>query len=304
MRGLLGNLHRYRDIRHRHAAIEIVNTMIDQKLGDLLDRVTAYYQPIVDLNTGSVAGFEALARVVDADGTAHSMGPVIEQIESDPILLERLMQKLLAAIHREAVPLLVRYPAFYVSVNVPPALLGNGKMAAKLKEIDLLPYFDRFVCEVTERQALTEEGRAALEIARKNRIRVAVDDFGTGHSGLAQLLGLTVFALKMDRSEVLMLTKNEAADRLVRGIVAFAGMIRARVVAEGVETAAQAFFLRAAGVDCGQGWFWSAALPATEMPKVIESGFPNWHNDLLERLNGTGAGSRGRSRRHLGQVSQ
>jgi sensor c-di-GMP phosphodiesterase-like protein len=51
-------------------------------------------------------------------------------------------------------------------------------------------------------------------------------------------------------------------------------LIRARTVAEGVETAAQAFFLQAAGVDCGQGWFWSPALPAAKLPKVLEAGFP------------------------------
>lgn len=260
--------------------------MTGQNLDSLLDRVTAHYQPIVDLSTGSVAGFEALARIVDAEGRANSIEPVIEQIESDPILLDRLMEQLLAAIQRDVVPLLARYPAFYVSVNVPPAVLGTEKFAGKLKEIDLLPYFDRFVCEVTERQALTREGRAALEAARRSRIGLAVDDFGTGHSGLAQLVGLTVDVLKIDRSQVLPLTKDVSADRLVRGIVALAGVIRARVVAEGVETAAQAFFLRAAGVDYGQGWFWSGALPAAEMPKVIEHGFPNWHSALLERLEG------------------
>ena len=77
------------------------------------------------------------------------------------------------------------------------------------------------------------------------------------------------------------------AERLLRGIIALASLIRARVVAEGVETAAQAFFLQAAGVDCGQGWFWSQALPAAELPKVLEAGFPNWRRDLVERLNET-----------------
>ena len=80
-------------------------------------------------------------------------------------------------------------------------------------------------------------------------------------------------------------TKDVAAERLVRGIIVLASMIRARVVAEGVETAAQAFFLQAAGVDYGQGWFWSPALPAAELPKVFEAGFPNWRRDLVERLN-------------------
>jgi EAL domain-containing protein (putative c-di-GMP-specific phosphodiesterase class I) len=91
--------------------------------------------------------------------------------------------------------------------------------------------------------------------------------------------------LKLDRSQVVLLTEDALVERLVRGIIALASLIRARVVAEGVESAAQAFFLQAAGVDYGQGWFWSPALPAAELPKMLETGFPNWRRELVERLN-------------------
>jgi sensor c-di-GMP phosphodiesterase-like protein len=111
-----------------------------------------------------------------------------------------------------------------------------------------------------------------------------MDDFGTGNSGLAQLLGQTFDVLKIDRSQVELLLKDPTADRLVRGIVALAGVLRARTVAEGVETAAQAFFLQAAGVDCGQGWFWSKALPPEELPRVIERGFAERQRGLLALL--------------------
>jgi EAL domain-containing protein (putative c-di-GMP-specific phosphodiesterase class I) len=257
----------------------------------VLERMTVHYQPIVDLNTGAIAGFEALSRIVDTDGNADSIGPVIEQIESDPVLLERLMRRLLGTIRRDMVPLFERHPGFYVSVNVPPAILGartalgGPMMGGMLAELELEPYLDRLVCEITERQALSAQGRAALEIARQNRIRLAVDDVGTGHSGVAQILGLTIDVLKLDRSQVVLLTRDVSAERLVRGIIVLASMIRARVVAEGVETAAQAFFLQAAGVDYGQGWFWSRALPPAELPKLLEAGFPNWRRDLVERLN-------------------
>jgi sensor c-di-GMP phosphodiesterase-like protein len=100
---------------------------MDRDLPAVLERMTVHYQPVVDLETGAVAGFEALSRTVDADGKAASIGPVIERIESDPVLLERLMRRLLGLIRRDAVPLFERYPGFYVSVNVPPAILGaNG----------------------------------------------------------------------------------------------------------------------------------------------------------------------------------
>lgn len=257
----------------------------------VLEHATVHYQPIVDLDTGAIAGFEALLRIVDADGKAGSIGPVIEQIESDPVLLDRLMRRLLGMIRRDTVPLFEAYSDFYVSVNVPPAILGARTalgeltMLDMLVEHDLIPYQDRLVCEITERQALSAQGRAALELGRQNRIRLAVDDFGTGHSGIAQMLGLTIDILKLDRSQVVLLTKDVTAERLVRGIIVLASLIRARVVAEGVESAAQAFFLQAAGVDYGQGWFWSPALTAAQLPTVIEAGFPNWRRDLVERLN-------------------
>lgn len=257
----------------------------------VLVRTTVHYQPIVDLNTGAIAGFEALLRIMGTDGKASSIGPVIEQIESDPVLLDSLMRRLLGMIRRDMVPMFDRYPAFYVSVNVPPAILGaqstlgEPTIRGMLAEFDLMPYQDRLVCEITERQALSAQGRAALELARQNGIRLAMDDFGTGHSGIAQLLGLTIDVVKMDRSQVVLLTNDVSAERLVRGMIAAASLIRTRIVAEGVESAAQAFFLQAAGVDYGQGWYWSPALPANELPKVLDTGFPNWRRNLVERLN-------------------
>lgn len=279
------------DRASRGSACDYGAGLMNHDLLMVLERTSVHYQPIVDLNTGAIAGFEALLRIVDADGKAGSIGPVIEQIESDLVLLDRLMRRLLGMISRDTVPLFERYPGFYVSVNVPPAILGartalgEPTMRGMLAEVDLEPYLDRLVCEITERQALSAQGRTALELGRQNRIRLAVDDVGTGHSGIAQMLGLTIDVLKLDRSQVVLLTKDVTAERLVRGIIVLASMIRARVVAEGVESAAQAFFLQAAGVDYGQGWFWSPALPAAELPKLLEAGFPNWRRDLVERLN-------------------
>ena len=74
----------------------------------VLERATVHYQPIVDLNTGAIAGFEALMRTVDLDGNVASIGPFIEQIESDSALLDRLMRRLLCMIRHDAAPLFER----------------------------------------------------------------------------------------------------------------------------------------------------------------------------------------------------
>ncbi|MGE5303503.1 MAG: EAL domain-containing protein [Alphaproteobacteria bacterium] len=234
---------------------------------------TAHYQPIVDLNTGSVKGFEALARVVKADGSITTAGVVIEEIERRSETLKALIRTILTSIRRDIVPLFQRHPHFYVSVNIPPVILGRAQVMPIVRELELTPYLDRIVCEVTERQALTSVGRSALERARQLGMSVAVDDFGTGHSGLMQIVGLDFDILKIDHSLIDTVLTNQTAARMLRGIVALAAALRLHTVAEGVETWEEAFFLRAAGVDCGQGWFWSKAVSAPEASRMLETGY-------------------------------
>jgi sensor c-di-GMP phosphodiesterase-like protein len=241
---------------------------------EIAKQFAAYYQPIVDLNSGAVAGFEALARIVQPDGSIVTVGAVIEEIEAEPDTLKALIRAILVSIQREMVPLFERHQHFYVSVNIPPVILGSGQLLTIVEELKLTPYLSRIACEVTERQALTAVGRAALERARKAGMSVAIDDFGTGHSGLLQIVGLSFDILKIDHSLIDTILTDQTAARMLRGIVALAAALRLRTVAEGVETWEEAFFLRAAGVDCGQGWFWSKAVSAPEASHVLNQGYP------------------------------
>ena len=241
---------------------------------EIARQFTAHYQPIVDLNTGAVAGFEALARVVKADGSITTAGADIEKIERRSATLIALIRTILASIRRDMVPLFERHQNFYVSVNIPPVVLGHGEVLQIIEELDLRRYLHRIVCEVTERQALTSVGRAALELARRSGMSVAVDDFGTGHSGLMQIVGLDFEILKIDHSLIDTILTNQTAARMLRGIVALAAALRLHTVAEGVESREEAFFLRAAGVDCGQGWFWSKAVAGKEAARILAKGYP------------------------------
>ena len=237
--------------------------------------LTVHYQPVVDLLTGAVTGAEALLRFVRPDGSLVSPAQdgLIDRIEADPIAVVDLMDRLFECLARDAAPLFERVPGFYVSVNVPPSVLGTGEIARIMTGSGMEPYRTRLVAEITERQALTDIGREALDRARASGIRVAIDDFGTGQSGLGQLMGLEFDILKIDRSQVQPLLKSATAERLLRGVVALAGPLRVRLTAEGVETRAQSFFLRAAGVDYGQGWYWSKALPIAEFEAALGRGF-------------------------------
>jgi len=145
---------------------------------------------------------------------------------------------------------------------------------AILEELKLTPYLSRIAYKVTKRQTLTSVGRAALKQARQAEISIAIDDFGTGHSGLMQIVGLSFDILKIDHSLIDTILTDQTAARMLRGIVALAAALRLRTVAEGVETWEEAFFLRAAGVDCGQGWFWSKAVSAPEASRVLNQGYP------------------------------
>jgi EAL domain-containing protein (putative c-di-GMP-specific phosphodiesterase class I) len=242
---------------------------------DRIDPLTIWFQPIVDLNSGKVAGFEALSRIVAADGSAASPAALMTELEREPEAQYALIRKVLESIRREIVPAFAKHPDFYVSVNIPPSVFGIGRsrIAPMLAELDLDPWRTRLVAELTERQALTDLGRAAIANARSLGVAVAMDDFGTGHSGLSQIVGLDLDILKIDRSLLTSILDNRAAARMLRGIVGLAAALRLRTVAEGVESWEHAFFLRAAGVDYGQGYYWSKAVPGTEIQPLLEHGF-------------------------------
>ncbi len=262
-----------------HETITMMPTQPD--IRSLIERSTAYFQPIVDLNTGQVLGAETLVRFVNPDGTLRGPGGIIERVEENLDDLEALTWRLFRSIAKEMKPLFERHRRFYVSVNVPPVILGSPRLKYIFEDSGLTPYIDRMVCEITERQALTDFGREVLAIVRPLGLRIAIDDFGTGHSSLKQLIGLPLDILKIDRSEVVPLMKEPTADRLLRGIVALAAALRVKVTAEGVETRQQAFFLHAAGVDAGQGWLWSKAVAPDELERLMESGFSE-HSPFFE----------------------
>lgn len=243
--------------------------MIDHRIGAL----ATWYQPIVDLDTGKVVGFEALSREIAGDGSARSAGALMDELEREPEAQYAVIHRLLESIRRDVAPVFERHPDFYVSLNIPPAVLGTGRIAEMMADLDLNRWLSRLVVELTERQALSDLGRSSIDAARALGISVALDDFGTGHSGLSQFVGLDLDILKIDRSLLLPVLGNRTAARMLRGIVGLAAALRMRTVAEGVESWEQAFFLRAAGLDYGQGFYWSPAVPGAEVERLLERGF-------------------------------
>ena len=132
--------------------------------------------------------------------------------------------------------------------------------------------------EVLERLG-TAEARQALEaLAKAPNQKVIMMPLEASSiigslGGLAQIVGLELDILKIDKSLITPALGSRSAARLLRGIVGLAESLHMRTVAEGVESSEEAFYLRAVGVDCGQGWLWSKAVPASEIPALLAKGF-------------------------------
>jgi len=142
-------------------------------------------------------------------------------------------------------------------------------VAATLGATTLPP--ERLILEVTESAALeqVEEAIVTMRALRALGVRLALDDFGTGHASLAYLQRLPLDTLKLDRSFFTDTPQNRA---IVGAVATLAHGLELEVIAEGLETAAQVTWARAAGCDCGQGYFFARPLPTAAITALWDAG--------------------------------
>ncbi|WP_412068186.1 EAL domain-containing protein [Rubrivirga sp. IMCC43871] len=265
---------------HREAALRF-GLEHDLRFAAARGQIVPYFQPVVDLATGSVAGFEALARWhhPDLGPLAPSLFmPLAEELglvsDLDRWILDRTCEAV-ANWGGEAVDALS-----YVSVNcsdrtfLAPDLAAHARAAADAA--GLPP--DRLVLELTERALIdVDAAREVVDAAHHHGLRLAIDDFGAGYSSLGLLHALPVDALKIDRSFVSDLDDSPSARALVRAVVGLSNDLGMISVAEGVETPGQLRALRAAGATHGQGFLFAHALPADDARALLAS--PSWAED-------------------------
>lgn len=230
------------------------------------DEITVVYQPIHDVTVGRTVGAEALARwsresgpvspadfipVAEDSGTIVAIGAYV--------LDEACRQAAWWRRHLEG------GEAMYVSVNVSPRQLRSGDfvdlVAETLARHDLPG--DALWLELTER-VMMEDSVSTLAMMNGLRtigVRLAVDDFGTGYSSLSYLKRFPIDKVKIDQSFVRGLGENGSDGSLVAAIVAMATALRLQLVAEGVETEAQAEALDAVGCSVMQGYLFDRPLP-------------------------------------------
>ncbi|HWM09788.1 MAG TPA: EAL domain-containing protein [Solirubrobacteraceae bacterium] len=218
--------------------------------------ITPAFQPIVDLGSGAVAGYEALARFPhDPDGRppnawfaqAHRCGLGV-QLEAQAV------EAALAA--RDGAP------GGYLSVNLSPAALRADELLHRLPG-DLRGV----VVEITEHELVADGERlhATLEQLRARGARVAVDDAGAGYAGLRQLMILRPDLIKLDRGLIEDVAGDEAKQALVECFVRFAERTDAHVCAEGIESLDDLLVLARIGVTYGQGY--AIARPGFDWPE-------------------------------------
>lgn len=216
--------------------------------------IRAVFQPIVDVRRRVVAGYEALSRFDTAPGLGPDRFFDAASARGLGAQLERATLRAALA-HRPDLP-----PNSFLTLNVEPASLCDPVVTRLLDEQG---HLGGIVLEVTEHRAIDDPDRldASLDRFRAAGALVAVDDAGAGYAGLQQILRLRPSILKLDRSLVEGLDTDEAKVALAEMLGTFANRVDAWLLAEGVETAAEATRVEQMGIPLGQGWFYGRPAP-------------------------------------------
>jgi sensor c-di-GMP phosphodiesterase-like protein len=229
------------------------------------------YQPIVDLESGEWVGAEALIRWQRPTGELVDPNIFIPIAEKSG-LIEQVTQRVLELAARDTGAFLRRHPRFYVAVNLSAADLHSPRLPAQLDDFlsTTAAAPGNLVVEITERGLLNVElAREMLRTLRAKGVRVAIDDFGTGYSGLSYLQTLEVDYLKIDKTFVDAIATEAPTSHLVQHIIEMAKSLKLKLTAEGVETEAQARFLRQHGVEYAQGWLFAKPMKFVDIERAL-----------------------------------
>ena len=225
------------------------------------------YQPIVSLRDRSVIGFEALLRWRHPERGLIAPATFLGVAE-DTGLITRIDHWVLRTACAEARQWQLELPAS-VSVNISAQSFGQPdivpRVATALRETGLEPRCLRL--EITESTAMADAERARMVLAdlKALGIRISLDDFGTGYSSLSYLQRFPVDTLKIDRSFVSGMDRNEGCREIVRTVMNLARSLGLEVIAEGTETADQVRDLERLECRFGQGYYFSAPLPIEQL---------------------------------------
>ncbi len=233
------------------------------------EEIVPCFQPVVELRTGRLAGFEVLARWEHPDHGLILPENFISLAEENG-LIGQLTHQILGKAFLAA-PMLPE--PLFLAVNVSPTQLSLLSLPRQIRNVAEEYGFSlqRLIVEITE-SALVNNPEHAQEIAielREMGCKLALDDFGTGYSSLTHLQALPFSALKVDRSFVQHMTSQRESRKIVAAVVGLGYSLGMITVAEGVETEEQAGMLLWLGCELAQGWLYGRPLPAERIPDMV-----------------------------------
>jgi sensor c-di-GMP phosphodiesterase-like protein len=233
-----------------------------------------YYQPIVDIRSGQLRGAEVLVRWKKPDGTLVLPGAFIPLAESSG-LIRNMTCDLMRRVCAEVGAAVGRRPALKVSFNFAGQLFGDESIVKDVRKIFVNSpiKLSQVVLELTERDPIENftETRRVIAALQGLGIRIAIDDVGTGHSGLSYILKLGIDIIKIDKMFVDAIGTDRNSTTIVETLIDLAHNMRMDVVAEGVENFEQVMHLREMGVRSAQGYVFAPPLPGNAFLQLIEA---------------------------------
>ncbi len=228
-----------------------------------------YYQPLVDIETGGVNGYEALIR------WNHPYKGMVMPNDFIPIAEDTgLIVPIGEWVIRKAIEDMQAWPDHLtIAINLSavqlrsPSLMSTLIFALAKAQVDPA----RVCLEITE-SVLMQDSESNIELLHKIRdmgLQIALDDFGTGYSSLNYLRSFPFNKIKIDRCFVDEIDQSEESRAIVRSVVGLANSLGMQITAEGVERTGQANRLRGEGCTEAQGWLYAKALPQEQLPMMI-----------------------------------
>jgi EAL domain-containing protein (putative c-di-GMP-specific phosphodiesterase class I) len=235
-------------------------------------RFAPVVQSIVCTQTGLCIGAEVLMRWKHPVRGLVAPAEFIDYAERSGLIVP-MSDLLMRQAHQQLAEVAVAYPSLYFSFNVTPIQLATHGFSQTLLDIfDGSPLGpERVVLELTERDLVDEQVRAALTKLRAKGFKIAIDDFGTGQSSLAVLQDLPIDKLKIDRAFVNTIASNLNDSPVLDAIIGLAHRLNIPMIAEGIELAFQASYLRQKNVQSLQGYYFAKPMTALDFSTWIRT---------------------------------
>lgn len=249
---------------------ELENMIISACEGQLFQ---LFYQPLYDLKSQQLKGFEALIRLPDGSSGMIPPDQFIPAAES-----MRKIGEIGAWVLFEACRTASNWPSSVsIAVNLSPLQFETGNLISDVSQAlelsGLAP--DRLELEITEGLMLDNNDavRQQLDQIQAMGIKIALDDFGTGYSSLSYLWRFPFDRIKIDRSFVVGMGESDQAKGILKTIVDLAGTMKLPITAEGIETEEQLAYLTELGCHVGQGFYLGRPQPDTEVASTLINNF-------------------------------